>query len=124
MDTAYSYVRFSSPQQATGDSVRRQTEARDAWLASHPKVILDQTLRMRDDGRSAWKRKDWATYALAEFVEHVKSGRVEPGSFLLLENLDRLSREDVGTATELFLTLVNRGIILVQLLPTATEFRK
>lgn len=42
----------------------------------------------------------------------------------MLENLDRLSREDVGTATELFLTLVNRGIILVQLLPTATEFRK
>jgi DNA invertase Pin-like site-specific DNA recombinase len=124
METSYSYVRFSAPQQSTGDSVRRQTEARDRWLAAHPTVVLDHTLRMRDDGRSAWKRTDWATYALAEFVEHVKSGRVEAGSYLLLENLDRLSREDVGTATELFLTLVNRGIILVQLLPVATEFRK
>jgi hypothetical protein len=29
---AYSYIRFSSPEQAKGDSVRRQAELRDAWL--------------------------------------------------------------------------------------------
>jgi hypothetical protein len=34
MPTAYSYLRFSSPEQAKGDSIRRQTQARDAWLAS------------------------------------------------------------------------------------------
>ena len=30
--TAYSYIRFSHPDQAKGDSLRRQEEARDAWL--------------------------------------------------------------------------------------------
>jgi hypothetical protein len=33
---AYSYLRFSSPKQAAGDSIRRQTAAREAWLAAHP----------------------------------------------------------------------------------------
>ena len=102
MPLAHSYLRFSSPQQATGDSIRRQTEAREKWLAAHPGVELDHSLVMTDAGRSAFKRQDWATYALAEFVKHIKSGRVESGSFLLVENLDRLSREDAGTATELF----------------------
>ena len=97
MPTAYSYLRFSSPQQATGDSIRRQTAARDKWLAGHPDVHLDASLVMTDAGRSGYKRKDWDTYALAEFVKHVRSGRVEPGPYLLVENLDRLSRENAAS---------------------------
>src|SRR5262245_4344113 len=124
MPTAYSYLRFSSPQQATGDSIRRQVENREKWLAAHPKVRLDTMLTLTDAGRSAFRRKDWDAYALAEFVKHVKSGRVEPGSFLLVENLDRLSREDAGEATELFLSIVNKGVVIVQLSPAVIEFRK
>ncbi len=37
---AYSYRRFSSPQQATGDSIRRQTENSVAWCKRN-KVTLD-----------------------------------------------------------------------------------
>src|SRR5262245_47023719 len=79
---------------------------------------------MTDAGRSAFRRKNWDTYALARFVEHIKSGRVEPGSYLLVENLDRLSREDAGEATELFLSIVNKGIVVVQLSPAVIEFRR
>lgn len=121
---AFSYLRFSSPQQATGDSVRRQVENRRKWLDAHPNVQLDNTLVMTDAGRSAFRRKNWDTYALARFVEHIKAGRVEPGSYLLVENLDRLSREDAGEATELFLSIVNKGIIIVQLSPVVMEFRR
>jgi DNA invertase Pin-like site-specific DNA recombinase len=124
MPTAFSYLRFSSPEQARGDSIRRQNEAREKWLAQHPDVQLDRTLVMTDAGRSAFCRKDWDTYALAQFVECIKSGRVRPGSYLLVENLDRLSREDEGEATELFLSIVNKGIIIVQLSPLATEYRR
>src|SRR5262249_54137659 len=115
MPLAYSYLRFSSPQQATGDSMRRQTATREGWLADHPGVELDKSLQMTDAGRSAFKRKNWDTYALARFVDCIKSGRVEPGSYLLVENLDRLSREDAGEATELFLSIVNKGVVIVQL---------
>src|SRR5262245_16301026 len=124
MPVAYSYQRYSSPKQVKGDSIRRQTEAREYWLAAHKGVRLDTALSMTDAGRSGFRRKDWDTYALARFVEHIKSGRVEPGSYLLVENLDRLSREDAGEATELFLSIVNKGVVVVQLLPGVTEFRK
>lgn len=124
MQTAYSYLRFSSPQQATGDSIRRQTAARDKWLAKHPDVHLDASLVMTDAGRSGYRRKDWDAYALAAFVEAIKSGRVAKGSYLLVENLDRLSRENTGDATELFLSIVNKGIVIVQLSPVVMEFKK
>jgi DNA invertase Pin-like site-specific DNA recombinase len=124
MAVAYSYLRFSSPQQATGDSLRRQTQNREVWLATHPGTELDRSLVMTDAGRSAFQRKNWDTYALARFVECIKSGRVEKGSYLLVENLDRLSREDAGEATELFLSIVNKGIVVVQLSPVVMEFRR
>ncbi len=124
MPAAYSYLRFSSPQQASGDSIRRQTQARDLWLAARPDVKLDGSLIMTDAGRSGYNRKDWDTYALAQFVAHVKSGRVSKGSYLLVENLDRLSRENAGEATELFLSIVNKGVIIVQLSPAVMEFKK
>jgi DNA invertase Pin-like site-specific DNA recombinase len=121
---AYSYLRFSSPQQSAGDSIRRQTEAREDWLAAHPDVRLDQSLVMTDAGRSAFRREGWDTYALARFVDCIKAGRVRPGSYLLVENLDRLSREEAGEATELFLSIVNKGVVIVQLSPMVMEFRK
>src|SRR5262245_34621351 len=113
MPLACSYLRFSSPKQADGDSIRRQTQNRKAWLAQHSEVTFDTSLVMEDKGRSAFKRKDFATYALGQFVAHIKAGRVETGSYLLVENLDRLSRENAGEATELFLSIVNRGVVVV-----------
>ena len=79
---------------------------------------------MTDAGRSGYKRKDWDAYALAAFVEAIKTGRVAKGSYLLVENLDRLSRENTGDATELFLGIVNRGVVIVQLSPVVMEFKK
>ena len=49
---------------------------------------------------------------------------MKKGSYLLLENLDRLSREHVGVAVERFLSLVNGRAVVVQLLPNPTEFRR
>ena len=122
---AYSYMRFSSSEQAKGDSIRRQTANRDQWLAAHPDVTFDDSLKP-DAGRSAFKRDagSFATYALGGFVEMVKGGKVAAGSYLLVEGLDRISREDVGTATELLLSIVNRGVVVVQLFPQVREFRK
>jgi DNA invertase Pin-like site-specific DNA recombinase len=79
---------------------------------------------MTDAGRSAVKRKDFETYALGQFVANIKAGRVKPGSYLLVENLDRLSRENAGEATELFLSIVNKGVVVVQLSPVVMEFKK
>src|SRR6516165_10425780 len=95
---AYSYLRFSSPEQAKGDSIRRQTEARDAWLVRHPSVTLDTSLTLHDKGVSGFSGKHRLNadrFALAAFLKLVDAGRIPEGSYLLLENLDRLSREHI-----------------------------
>ena len=55
------------------------------------------------------------TGALGVFLEVVKDGTVKPGSYLLIENLDRLTRADVPEAQELFTGIIRRGITLVTL---------
>ena len=53
---AYSYVRFSSPQQALGDSLRRQTEKAERYAVDRG-LTLDTDLKMTDAGVSAFRGK-------------------------------------------------------------------
>jgi DNA invertase Pin-like site-specific DNA recombinase len=122
---AYSYLRFSHPDQAKGDSQRRQTELRDAWLARHPKVRLVTGLTLEDKGVSGYTgrhRDNPDRHALAAFLALVEAGRIVRGSYLIVENLDRLSREDIIPALSLLLDLIQNGIRVVQLLPVETVY--
>ncbi len=121
---AYSYVRFSSPDQAKGDSLRRQTEATEAWCQRN-NVCLDRSTTLHDLGRSAFTgkhRENPDRNALAAFLKLVERGRVPRGSFLVLENLDRLSREHIQPALLLALNLLQAGIRIVQLNPSEMIF--
>jgi hypothetical protein len=53
MPDAFSYLRFSSPKQAQGDSIRRQAHNRKAWPDAHPNVTFDTSLVMTDAGTPA-----------------------------------------------------------------------
>ncbi len=110
---AYSYLRFSSPEQAKGASKARQIEAAARWAAERD-LVLDEELR--DEGVSAFKGRNRApTTALGGFLARVESGEVPSGSYLIVESLDRLSREQVVDALELFLGLTRKGIVIVTL---------
>lgn len=116
---AYSYLRFSDPRQADGDSVRRQTAYRESWLARHPETRLDTTLRMADRGVSGFtgEHRTNPKHALAQFLDQVERGRVPLGSYLIVENLDRLTREHPITSIPAVLNLIAAGIRIVQLTP-------
>jgi DNA invertase Pin-like site-specific DNA recombinase len=121
---AYSYLRFSTPEQAKGDSLRRQEERRDAWLERN-RAKLDTSLTLADRGVSAFTgehRKNPDRHALAAFLELARAGRIPRGSFLIVENLDRLSREDIRPALTLLLNLIYAGVRVVQLLPAEQVF--
>src|SRR5262249_47342002 len=45
----------------------------------------------------------------------VEGGLVPRGSFLFIENMDRLTRAEILAATGLFLNIVNAGIVIVTL---------
>lgn len=118
---AYSYLRFSSHGQADGDSVRRQTANPQEWCERNG-VRLDSSLVFEDRARSAFKKHNRHREALTEFRQYVAEGRIRPGSFLIVENLDRLSREQERIAVELLLSIVNAGITVVQLMPEEQIF--
>src|ERR1700733_260201 len=111
---AYSYKRFSTPKQAEGDSLRRQTAMAQAW-ADRTGVPLDTELQLTDEGVSAYGGANRDVGALGAFVEAVKDGRVPQGSWLLVENLDRLSREPAGEASWHQQNIIRSGVTVVDL---------
>jgi DNA invertase Pin-like site-specific DNA recombinase len=109
MKVAYSYLRFSHPQQMKGDSRRRQLEWSEAVAARHG-WLLDKDLHIEDLGVSAFKGKNSRTGDLARFLEAVTTAMVKPGSVLLVESLDRLSREEHDEAYDLFRGIIRAGV--------------
>jgi DNA invertase Pin-like site-specific DNA recombinase len=117
MPTAYSYKRFSSERQARGDSLRRQTELASRYIAAHPELglLLDTELSMTDEGMSAYKGVHAKKGAMAAFVRAVEDGAIAEGSYLLLESLDRFSREQPLDALPQLTALIKSGIVVVTL---------
>jgi DNA invertase Pin-like site-specific DNA recombinase len=111
---AFSYRRFSTPEQAQGHSLQRQTDAAEAWCAAH-NVELDRELKFEDLGVSAFRGRNVEVGALGAFIRAVEDGRVPQGSYLLVESLDRISRDQVLAAQALFSQIILAGITLVTL---------
>ncbi|WP_426115956.1 recombinase family protein [Massilia sp. PWRC2] len=114
MPVAYSYIRFSTSEQKKGDSLRRQTELSESYATKHG-LTLDNSLHMHDLGLSAFDRSNIIRGALGEFLKAVERGRIAPGSFLLVESLDRLSRDKVLDALGIFISMMRQGITIVTL---------
>lgn len=111
---AYSYLRFSTPEQMRGDSFRRQSTMTQQWAARNG-VELDDKLTFQDLGVSAFRSANAETGKLAEFLEAVRAGMIEQGSFLLIESLDRLSRDTARRAVRLLEDICDMGVSVVTL---------
>jgi DNA invertase Pin-like site-specific DNA recombinase len=112
---AYSYLRFSTPEQQKGDSFRRQTALAANYARKHG-LELDDKLTYRDLGVSAYRGLNMATGRLGEFMQAVQAEEVPRGSFLLVESLDRISRQDAIYAQHLLTQIVLSGVRVVTLL--------
>ena len=120
---AYSYLRFSTSEQIKGDSKRRQLESTVKWAEEHG-LELDDKLTYEDLGVSGFRGKNAATGALSVFMEALGRGDVEKGSYLLIENLDRLTRDSIVEAQSLFLQLIVGGITIVTLMDSKEYSRE
>lgn len=105
----YSYIRFSSMRQNDGSSYERQIRMAREVAAKYDLELVND---YQDLGVSAFKGANSKTGALSRFLDAI--GRSVPvGSWLFIENLDRLSRADIVSAQELFLSIIRRGITIV-----------
>src|ERR1700712_1153568 len=114
INVAYSYLRFSTPEQAAGDSRRRQIAMAEKYAAAHH-LKLDLHLSFRDLGVSAYRGRNAKEGALRAFLEAIEYNLVPPNSYLLVESLDRLSRDRILAAQTLFMQIVQAGITIVTL---------
>jgi DNA invertase Pin-like site-specific DNA recombinase len=111
---AFSYIRMSTDAQMKGDSLRRQLELSELYAAANG-LELAADFDLKDLGVSAFTGDNILTGALGRFLAFVRAGEIPVGSYLLVESLDRLSREAPRLALPRFLDIVNAGIVLVTL---------
>ncbi|MCW8344661.1 recombinase family protein [Vibrio sp. ZSDZ65] len=102
----YAYIRHSKDSQALGDSVRRQQKLIQAWASEHKRSVSPIET---DAGKSAYSAEHINTGYLGQFLSGLKSGAVPSNSLLLVESLDRLSRQALLTALAQLESIITAG---------------
>lgn len=110
MSKAYHYVRFSNPEQKEGDSFDRQVKKAEAYCAKHGHTLAG---RYFDEGVSGFTGANRKEGDLKKFIDAVNSGQIEPNSLLLIENMDRFSREDPLESLYVMKGIKEKGIKII-----------
>lgn len=110
---AYSYLRISTPAQEMGDGVRRQIDGSIRYAEEHGYELVET---FQDLGVSGFKGQNAKEGALGEILRAIDDGRIEPDSILIVESLDRLSREGALEAFSQFSGILAKKIAIVTLM--------
>jgi DNA invertase Pin-like site-specific DNA recombinase len=116
MIRAISYDRISTKVQAHGDGLRRQGDATRAYCKEKG-VYLDEGFCLQDVGVSGFRGKNATHGALGMILDAARNGRLVKGTWLVVENLDRLSRLPLDEALMLFRELLINGLEIHCLMP-------
>ncbi|MDP3427892.1 MAG: recombinase family protein [Humidesulfovibrio sp.] len=104
---AYIYIRLSSQAQAWGDGERRQHDAALRFVETHGLQVAET---LQDIGVSAFRGDNALTGELGRFLQRIENGEIPPGSVLVAESLDRLTRDRVNQALLLLLNITQHGV--------------
>ena len=117
MKKAYSYIRMSTDSQLKGDSLRRQLEASKIYAENNQLELVNSIdgVSLNDIGVSAFKGNNTQKGVLSLFLEALEKGKIEKNSVLLIESLDRLSRDRLSDALTQFMSILKKGIEIVTL---------
>ena len=108
---------MSNETQLKGDSLRRQFVASNEYALANNLQLVDSIdgTKLADLGISAYKGKNSQQGVLGVFLDALENGKIEPNSVLIVESLDRLSRDKLLTAFNQFTNILNKGIEIVTL---------
>lgn len=112
MKTGHSYLRWSSTEQSKGDSLERQIAARDRVCQQRGITLVED---YKDEGVSARRGKHRTKGNLAKLLNGLGTPEavIKPGEYLLIENIDRLSRENPRKAWKHFEEIIDAGITII-----------
>ncbi|MCK7593512.1 recombinase family protein [Lysobacter sp. CAU 1642] len=103
---------MSTPDQLKGDSARRQLAESQAYVEKRGLELVES---MADLGISAFRGRNREEGRLRWFLEKLEEGEIEAGSFLVIESMDRLSRQNVPAVAQLFFDIIDKGVTIVTL---------
>jgi DNA invertase Pin-like site-specific DNA recombinase len=101
------YARFSSDAQSAGDSIPRQLRTCTPYIEAKG-WTLETTLK--DEGRSGFKGHHRLPKAALGTLEREALDGIHAGKVLVIERLDRLSREDHNETYDLIRSLTKNGL--------------
>lgn len=110
---AYSYVRMSTDMQLKGHSLERQKEKSREYAIRNNLHLVEN---FEDIGVSAFKGKNVKDGMLGQFITLIENNSIPVNSYLLIESLDRLSRENIFESIPLFIKILKSGIKIVTLI--------
>lgn len=113
MPVAIPYIRFSTKEQLSGSSLDRQQKKVDEWLARNPGY--ERSTESYDDRGLSGTGAHIERGRLGALLEAIKKGMIEPGSVILIEAIDRLTRLEPLEAIEPLRTIIRAGITLIDL---------
>jgi DNA invertase Pin-like site-specific DNA recombinase len=108
MATAIAYQRWSTPEQESGDSKKRQNDLVEKYCEEKGLTLLDTRV---DPGVSAFRDSNATKGKLKLLMSDIASGRLKT-DYILIEAFDRMSR---NTALQLLSSIVALGPTLVTL---------
>jgi Resolvase, N terminal domain/Recombinase len=109
VEPAISYKRFSSLAQAKGRSEGRQDDETEAYCSRKGYKILETFV---DRGYSAYRGENSDKGDLKAILDLAAAGKIKPGTHLVVESLDRISRQEITSALSLFLNIINLGLAI------------
>jgi DNA invertase Pin-like site-specific DNA recombinase len=107
---AVRYARWSTGVQEGGDTLRRQDGKFAEFCRRFKLKPLPGYEHPIDRGVSAYKSANIQRGSLADFLIRVKEGQIPRKTVLVVENVDRLSRDKISVVLNLFQQLISAGI--------------
>jgi DNA invertase Pin-like site-specific DNA recombinase len=104
---AYAYIRWSKATQSQGDSEARQKSPLAAFSASTGVEVVET---IEDRGVSAYRGLNAVSGRLKGLIERINSGEIRKGDFLVIESIDRLTRQRLLFSAELIQNILKRGV--------------
>lgn len=113
----YPYVRFSKEEQKKGASLQRQSERIREYAKNNGYHLIDN-LDLTDLGKSAYTGKNVTGGALGRFIEAIELGIIptDGSAYLCIEQIDRLTRQDIDTASDLFRSILKKNVNIITLM--------
>ncbi|WP_426028019.1 recombinase family protein [Brevundimonas sp. TWP2-3-4b2] len=109
MPNALGYLRFSTPKQERGDSLERQQTDIRAYCDRKGWPVVEW---ISDKGRSAYKGDHLLGGNLGKLTKRIEAGEFAPGTVLVVEKLDRLSRQGHRLARRWLEKVIECGMVV------------